>query len=445
MWAKTYVQQGGVAGLAVEPDGSFFIIGADADLGPPLGEWIAKCDSSGNLLFQATYDPVPEFFKAHLAADGNVVVMAAYSNDLMKIDSATGAIVWAWAYAYSIPPGDFGLWDSADFQVAQDGGYVMVGYNYKGGAQNTVVLRTDPDGIVRWARRYEGGKHAQFVPHIALAPEGGYYLLQDAGDQDQRVARLDADGAILWQKHLIWPTRPGASYSTAPAFAAMPDGGCLIEGYVAGLDPQNPQIFYGWLAALTPAGDVAWSETGVVGGGPGAILASSDGITLSEDGGVLVRLDSEGLPPPECTSLPPTPGLIAVEDTQYSSQDVSGEITTAPVIAWAYGTSAVATPVTNITDTVLCGDSFPGIISVQKLQSPFRLKVTGRNFEDGSTLLINGTAAKKTTYKGADSKGRTRVVAKGGGLKAMLPKGEPVTLTVLNPDGRESVAFTFTR
>jgi outer membrane protein assembly factor BamB len=450
IWAKRYVNQGGVAGLAIKADGSFFIIGADADLGPPLGEWFAKCDADGNIVLQKTYYNVPEFFKAHLAGDGNVAIMASYSTDLMKLDGDTGAVLWARAYAYPVPPNQFGSWDSADFQVTSDGGYILAGYNYRGGLQNTIVLKTDLDGMVEWARRYDGGEHAQSIPHVVLAPDNGFYLLQDAGWQDQRIARLDPAGNLLWQKHFIWPTSPGASCSVAPAFASTLDGGCVIKGSVSGLDPANPHISHGWLAALDAQGELVWSKayTALVGGGPGSILASPDGITISSGAPNLIRTDTQGLPSPSCSPpfLPPTPGLLDVEDTAYTSVDVSEEIVVAGVTAYSSDTAATAIPVTSIADRVFCGDSYPGIISVSRLSNPLRLKLTGWNFENGAEIEIDDAVVPKSTYKGKDNVGHTVLIAKKGtDLKTLLPKGQAVCITVRNPDGRTSDCFQYVR
>ena len=96
----------------------------------------------------------------------------------------------------------------------------------------------------------------------------------------------------------------------------------------------------------------------------------------------------------------------------------------------------------------MCGALYPGITSVQKIQNPFRLKVTGWNFEDGCRAFVNGFEVPVTKYKGEspDGSGRRKlIIGKGPVLKALCPKGESVAITVINPDGRESVSFAYTR
>lgn len=80
------------------------------------------------------------------------------------------------------------------------------------------------------------------------------------------------------------------------------------------------------------------------------------------------------------------------------------------------------------------------IDSVTKLSDPFRLKVGGSGFQVWCTIYIDGVAAPVTQFKNA-----AQVTAKGSGLKGMLPKGVPVQVVVVNPDGTESAPYSFTR
>jgi PKD repeat protein len=95
-------------------------------------------------------------------------------------------------------------------------------------------------------------------------------------------------------------------------------------------------------------------------------------------------------------------------------------------------------PSAPVTITVL---QAPVITSVSKAGSPFRLKVLGSHFLAGCVVKIDGQAVPQTKFKN-DGK----VVAKKGRmLKAMVPKGQSVTITVVNPDGGISAGYSFTR
>ncbi len=94
------------------------------------------------------------------------------------------------------------------------------------------------------------------------------------------------------------------------------------------------------------------------------------------------------------------------------------------------------------TGTVVVGGVTPPTISrVSKAASPFRLIVMGSNFQSGCIVHINGNPVPTTTFKSS-----TKVVAKkGAALKAYVPKGVAVQVTVVNPDGGVSAAYTYTR
>jgi uncharacterized Rossmann fold enzyme len=72
----------------------------------------------------------------------------------------------------------------------------------------------------------------------------------------------------------------------------------------------------------------------------------------------------------------------------------------------------------------------PTITAVAKFPDPFRLKITGSNFSANCSVSINGQLVPEASWK--DS---AKIIAKGGGaLKALLPKGTPVQITVTNND-----------
>ena len=79
----------------------------------------------------------------------------------------------------------------------------------------------------------------------------------------------------------------------------------------------------------------------------------------------------------------------------------------------------------------------PSITGVSKASNPFRLKVSGSNFESGAVVKINGTSV-TTVFKSG-----SLLVAKQ--VKSLCPKGTAVQVTVTNPDGGVSTAFSFTR
>ncbi|MGC8723272.1 MAG: PKD domain-containing protein [Acidobacteriota bacterium] len=82
----------------------------------------------------------------------------------------------------------------------------------------------------------------------------------------------------------------------------------------------------------------------------------------------------------------------------------------------------------------------PIVTNVQKMLNPFRLKIVGQGFITGCQVLIDGVAV-PATYKS----GTVLIAKKGAALKAMVPKGVAVCVTVTNPGGLQSACFSYTR
>ncbi len=83
----------------------------------------------------------------------------------------------------------------------------------------------------------------------------------------------------------------------------------------------------------------------------------------------------------------------------------------------------------------------PVILNVTKGSDPFKVKLAGTNFQPGCVVKINGaTANGNQVYVSS-----TELKQKGDSLKSQLPKGTAVAITVVNPDGGVSNAYSFTR
>ena len=84
----------------------------------------------------------------------------------------------------------------------------------------------------------------------------------------------------------------------------------------------------------------------------------------------------------------------------------------------------------------------PQITAVKKMSDPFRLIVSGTGFASDSIIRINGAPVPETLYKS-----QSKLLAKKGApLKALLPRGVAVEMTVFNPsDMTVSTPFSYTR
>jgi PKD repeat protein len=83
----------------------------------------------------------------------------------------------------------------------------------------------------------------------------------------------------------------------------------------------------------------------------------------------------------------------------------------------------------------------PVLLNVTKGSDTFKLNLTGTNFQPGCIVKINGAIAGGTQVYVSS----TQLKQKGDSLKSQLPKGTAVAITVVNPDGGVSNAYSFTR
>lgn len=88
------------------------------------------------------------------------------------------------------------------------------------------------------------------------------------------------------------------------------------------------------------------------------------------------------------------------------------------------------------------GVSPPVIASVTKAGNPFRIKISGSNFQTGVQVFVGSDAS---PWSPLTRKSETLLIMKGGSaLKARLPQGQAVQIRVVNPDGGEATT-TYTR
>jgi hypothetical protein len=107
-------------------------------------------------------------------------------------------------------------------------------------------------------------------------------------------------------------------------------------------------------------------------------------------------------------------------------------------------TAAVGTTTCLRTGTITVQGPTPGptVNSVWRGGSPFKLKVSGTNFDPGIQVFIGGDAS---PWYNVSYRDPTYLILKGGGsLKARFPLGVPVEIRFVNPDGQEAT-YTYTR
>ena len=198
------------------------------------------------------------------ALSGGTVAAAGYTGSfgssgssgwLLHLKKATGDVVLERA----IGVGFGGVTDGAT--VAADGGALFMGrivvdFFIK---HDGVLVRTDSNGDVVWARRFtQPGAGRHFFFDAAELADGSWIAAGTTGLFDQPpqavwIVRLTAAGELLWQYEY-----GGGVADTARAITPVADGGFAVAGWTnsagAGLDDA-------WVMTIDAAGAIVWQRT----------------------------------------------------------------------------------------------------------------------------------------------------------------------------------------
>ena len=234
------------------------------------------------------------------SVNGDVTGVNHGSNDywIVKLD-ALGAIVWnkllggiATEYATGI-------------QQTTDGGYIVAGYSQSSangdvtgvnhGSYDYWIVKLDATGNITWNKLLGGGSEEQ-VSDIKQTIDGGYvvagYSRSSAngdvtgvnhGSEDYWIVKLDALGAIVWNKLL-----GGTGIEYATGIQQTTDGGYIIAGYSSSsangdVTATNHGGFDDWIVKLDANGNIVWNK--LLGGNLWEVATS---IQQTTDGGYIV-------------------------------------------------------------------------------------------------------------------------------------------------------------
>ena len=171
--------------------------------------WLLRLDSDGNIMWQKTYGGTgyDEPADVKQTGDGGFIV-AGYtdsfqSNDydtwLLRLDSQ-GNVVWQKIYG-----GDAWEWPTS-VSTTSDNGFIVSGVtqSFGAGLYDAWMLKLASDGAVVWQKAY-GGNNSDYTYSTMQTSDGGYILggataSFGEGNRDTWIMKLDANGAVTWQK-----------------------------------------------------------------------------------------------------------------------------------------------------------------------------------------------------------------------------------------------------
>ncbi len=316
-WQKTL---GGTAddyaySIQLTPDGGYIMAGYTQSInGDVTGNhsgndaWVVKLGTTGNIEWQkalgGTVSDVA--YDIQSTPDGGYIVAGTtYSTDgdvtgnhgvndawVVKL-SSTGSLQWqktlggtGYDLAYSIQP-------------TTDGGYIVAGYTNSingdvtgnHGGYDAWVVKLSVTGIVEW-QKCLGGTIDDKAFSIHPTPDGGYILasttfstdgdvIGNHGIDDAWIVKLDATGAIVWQKAL-----GGTAWEVVSSIQSTTDGGYVMAGYTRSNDGDvtgNHGNGDAWVVKLSSTGSVLWQKA--LGG---TDYDQTNSIQPTTDGGYIV-------------------------------------------------------------------------------------------------------------------------------------------------------------
>ena len=312
-------------------------------------------------------------------------------------------------------------WGAGEFKADGDQDVTAVGfYNTTTGGSYTLSLYTDGDGSPTSGNLAES--------QSGNLPEAGYLTL--SLDTPVDVTPGETFSVVLQL------TSPGYDYPLAVQYAA--------SGYSSQAPSAPGQTF-------ASADGQSWED----------LYTSSDGIhrtfCLKAFANLVAGLNVTSVQPAQGSTLGGTAltlsgtGFLSGASVTFDGQPAPGAVLnadgtlTAVAPAHADGTATIAVTNPDGRTASLPGGyryvDVPVISGIRKLASPFRLAITGSLFHSQCTVKINGTAVPITTLR----RDGTLLARQGKALKAMVPKGAAVSVTVTNNDeSSTSVPFTFT-
>ena len=348
-------------------------------------------------------------------------------------DSATG-LVWS--------KGDSGV--GMEWQDALAWAQTKNAANYLGHADWRLPNAKELQSIVDYTLAPDVTDSAALDPLFDATPitnEGGQpdYAFYWASTTHASANGLGTAGIyVAFGRALGWMEEQGASCYTlldvhgAGAQRSDPKSGSPTD-YVLG-----PACSGGTAYGRGPQGDVIRIDNFVrlVRGAGGGGNSLSAGFTFSPSA------------PTDATSITFTASASGGAPPYTYGWDICGASASGESVVekLSPGSCAVALTVTDssggtatVSQNVVVGYSIV-VSGAQWLSDPARLKVSGSGFDQSCQVKIGGVAVRQTVFKGA-----TLLVAKEGGMKAMVPKGATVQITVVSADGRSSAPFSFTR
>lgn len=253
-----------LTGMIATKDGGLVLTGSrsDREITRSAG-WVVRLDAKADELWRREFDAgqptgtsgltaLAEMPDAGFVVVGSTTVKSAgqYDGWMLRLDK-DGKALWEKSFGSAEEDALFGV------AALPDGGAVACGAH--GADGQGWILRVDAKGDVVWEKRFGGMGYDVFNAVVPVAP-GGFVAVGTTRSKGPAggaawVLRLDDRGEPLWEK-LLTPVKGASANSILP----LADGGFLVVGgsiVEPGLGKENEKA---WIARLGADGAVLWTK-----------------------------------------------------------------------------------------------------------------------------------------------------------------------------------------
>jgi hypothetical protein len=291
MWDKTFGGEGEDKGKSIQQtkDGGYIIAGYTDSFGAGKRDaWIIKTDSLGQILWEKTFGGPNNdaAYSVQATNDGDLII--AGSTESFGAGKAGASDVWI----IKTDSSGNNLWDKTfevtyrtkhqlavaeSIQETSDMGYIITGKTSGySDIENLLVIKTDAEGNEVWKKlfTYENGTHTGYS--VYETKDKGYFV---AGVLTPNVwlIKMDSSGNKLWEKFFRkgeWAAPPSAAYSAEECI----DGGHIIVG--EGSEDLDDHIL---LIKIDSSGNMQWERTF-----GGRVSESGRSVRQTNDGGYII-------------------------------------------------------------------------------------------------------------------------------------------------------------
>lgn len=304
-------------------------VGAWDPLAPNTRSSLTRLDPATGKVLWSVYSPadagqIGQLFGRDLVLEPGYVVSTFSGNDtgksldttyvFLQKTSTDGAVVWVKRF-------DLKDWDSeyAEELVRVSDGYVLLGRSLKSNAGKLFLLKTDPDGNLQWARKYDSADNNDLVgvAQGQLLPLNDYlyftgYSEQTGAGRHMLITKTDASGKIGSDCGVVTPTPVLATDVVAPlsAAGALEEGPSPAELYIFAL--PVPEL-YPLDTLFVCRGNDATGCQDFPDLGPDVVTCSDTGYTFHAGAGFVSYTWQDGSTNPDFHAT--TPGIYWVEVT----------------------------------------------------------------------------------------------------------------------------------